>query len=237
MLPSRSVTIVILCALVFVMLYGYRTESGIRMGNYFFGESQHYNITLAEYGYKLSQFGAVPQQYTSYQLGRIAFIRGEFERALWYFDRELALYPRTDQAHYMKGLTYGYTNREFEGIEEFKIFVERHPENWPSRNDLAWLYFRIGAIEEAYLAIFPVTQTHAGTPWVENTYGTLLLNKGEYEKAIEAFTRGLATLDKMSESQWGVAYPGNDPRVYKEGLEEMKQSFRDNIELAQLHRK
>ncbi len=33
----------------------------------------------------------------------------------------------------------------------------------------------------------------------------------------------------MTSKEWGIAYPGNDPRVYEQGLYEMKQSFKNNL--------
>ena len=36
----------------------------------------------------------------------------------------------------------------------------------------------------------------------------------------------------MSEKDWGAAYPGNNPKVYAEGLSAMRQNIDDNITLA-----
>jgi tetratricopeptide (TPR) repeat protein len=215
-------------------VFVWRTPLGIIAGNSFFGGSDFYSTTLAEYAYAWAGFRQYPIQLLSYQRGRIAFIEGRFDTAIWFFEKELEYFSNTDQAYYMLGLTYGYTHREFKGIEAFTTFIERHPDNWPSRNDLAWLYFRVGALEEAYRTILPAAQLYGGTPWVENTYGVMLLNKGMKKEAHDAFQRGLATLNLMTNEDWGIAYPGNDPRVYEQGLEQMKQSFLENIELAKL---
>ncbi len=210
----------------------FRTYIGLTVGNYFFGEGKYYSTEIADIAYAWAGFKQAPVQYLAYQRGRIAFIEGRHNQAIWFFDKELEFFPGSDQSYYMLGLTYGFMHREFNGIEAFEVFIGRHPDNWPARNDLAWLYFRIGALEEAYRVILPAAQMYAGTPWVENTYGVILLNQGKKKEAHEAFLRGLETLNEMSEEDWGIAYPGNNPEVYGQGLEEMKESFRKNIKLA-----
>jgi hypothetical protein len=42
---------------------------------------------------------------------------------------------------------------------------------------------------------------------------------------------GLAA-DKLTEEEWGHAYTGNDPRVYFEGLTQMRISIKDNLSLV-----
>ncbi|MDI9355336.1 MAG: hypothetical protein QM532_04205 [Cyanobium sp. MAG06] len=37
----------------------------------------------------------------------------------------------------------------------------------------------------------------------------------------------------MTERDWGVAYPGNDPAIYSKGLEAMKKSINDNLKLLE----
>ena len=37
----------------------------------------------------------------------------------------------------------------------------------------------------------------------------------------------------MTEEAWGKAYPGNDPRIYKTGLQAMKLSVESNLKLLE----
>jgi tetratricopeptide (TPR) repeat protein len=107
-----------------------------------------------------------------------------------------------------------------------------HPTLWAARNDKAWLQFRIGDIDGALTTIEPIVGTYSGTPWVANTYGVMLLNKGRYTEAVTSFEKGLATINKMTISDWGRAYPGNNPDIYEEGLEQTKDSMAKNLQLA-----
>ena len=122
-------------------------------------------------------------------------------------------------------------NREIEAIDAFTKYIEYNPSSWAARNDKAWLQFRIGDIDGALATIEPVTKSFKYTPWVQNTYCALLIAKKRYEEALEPCTNAKEAVNKMSESDWGHAYPGNDPRIYSSGLKAMGTSINQNLEL------
>jgi tetratricopeptide (TPR) repeat protein len=153
-------------------------------------------------------------------------------KAIFYFDKEISLYPNNSKTYYMKGLALGYSKREQEAIESFKIYVEKNPTTWAGRNDLAWLQFRVGDIDGALATIEVIAKKDPNNPWIANTYGVLLYNKQRYREAKEVLTLGLLTLNNYTSEDWGKAYPGNNPIVYSQGLLAMKNSFRENIALV-----
>ena len=205
------------------------------IGNAFFGTfPKLYNVTLAQFFFTQSAypiFGeAVP--YAHYQLSRTYFIQGKLDLALTEAKEELKLYPENTRTYYILGLTYGYLNQEKLAIESFGTFIEWKPQSWAARNDRAWLQFRIGDIDGALATLKPVAND-TNNPWVQNTYGTLLLNKKEYAKAKEAYLNAKKSTDTMTEASWGHAYPGNDPRMYGVGLRAMKASIESNLTLLE----
>lgn len=207
-----------------------------KIGNIFFGKvSKLYNVTLAKFFFVESAYPiygkAVP--YAHYQLSRTYFIQGKLDLAISEAEIELELYPKNTRTYYILGLTYGYMlGREKEAIDSFSKFIESHPMSWAARNDKAWLQFRIGDIDGALTTIEPIAHD-IKNPWVQNTYGTLLLNKKRYSEAKEAYLNAKRITDVMTETSWGVAYPGNDPRVYSVGLNAMKLSIRNNLTLLE----
>jgi tetratricopeptide (TPR) repeat protein len=112
---------------------------------------------------------------------------------------------------------------------EFTKYIENHPETWAGRNDKAWLQFRIGDIDGALATLEPANDYN---PWTQNTYGTMLLNKGRLVEAKKAFLAAEYAANNTSQTQWGKAYPGNDPRIYPLGLEAMKKIISENIALV-----
>lgn len=209
------------------------------LGNVFFGGIQPlYNVQLAQLLYESSAspvFFKFPPRYAHHQLSRTYFIQGDLQDALDEAKKELELYPNDTSTYYILGLTYGYMNRSYEAIDAFSAYIETHPDTWAGRNDKAWLQFRVGDIDGALATIEPVARNFRYTVWVQNTYCALLIEKERFTDAREACSYAKEAVDKMTEKDWGHAYPGNDPRIYGTGLQAMKTSIEQNLEL--IHKK
>ncbi len=229
-----AVTSLFFACIVFLYLFISSTLY-FRIGNIFFGDMPSlYNVKFAEFFYTRAVhplFGKAPE-FAYHQLSRTHFIQGELELSLEEAYTEIEMYPEHVQTYYIIGLTLGYLNREREAIDAFGKFIEYKPGSWAARNDRAWLQFRIGDIDGAMETIIPIVSIHQTNPWVQNTYGTLLLNKERYEEAKEAFSLAKQSADQMTEESWGRAYPGNDPRIYATGLNGMRLSIENNLRLV-----
>lgn len=194
-----------------------------------------YRPTEAEYFFiKSMESGQRPLMWTNYQLSRLSFIRGELSRAILYANKELELYPSNCRTYYVRGLVYGYLEKLDQAISDFETFnTSCVLDSWAGHNDLAWFYFRKGDLLKALSAVESVIyrDTNSLNPWLQNTYGTILLNLGREDEARDALLKALYLAENLSEEDWGRAYPGNDPRIYKEGLDSMKTIIRKNISL------
>ncbi|TXI11147.1 MAG: hypothetical protein E6Q68_06825 [Polynucleobacter sp.] len=157
-------------------------------------------------------------------------MQGRLQAARNEIYKELELFPENKRSYYMLGLIYGYMHEEKLAIEAFGKFIEWKPESWAARNDKAWLEFRIGDIDAGLETISPVAHL-VDNAWVQNTYGVLLMNKGRYAEAHTALTYAQIAAEKLTTRDWGATYPGNDPRVYNQGLEATKVSIQNNTAL------
>jgi len=200
------------------------------IGNYYFGGGA-YNTQRAEELFHAALALDPTLEGPHYQLARIDFIHSNFPKALEEINTELALHPDFKRSYYVRGLIYGYSNEPDKAIVDFKTFLEWKPDSWAGHNDLAWVYFQIGKYAEALDTALAGLTIAPNNPWLLNSLGVALLNSGDTKGAEETFTRALAIVDSMSERDWGVAYPGNDPSIYGEGLSKMKESIRANLEL------
>ena len=205
-----------------------------KLGKVVFGDvPEFYNVELAHYLFSYAAYppiGTAPE-FAHYQLSRTYFIRGQLIAAVKEAKKELELYPDNKRTYYILGLTYGYLELRQEAVLSFMQFIEAYPNSWAARNDIAWILFQSGDIAGARYYIEPVATVH--NPWVQNTYGTILLNQGEYDKAKEAFLIAEREAAAMTEEEWGSAYPGNDPRIYGTGLSAMRRSIAANLALLE----
>jgi tetratricopeptide (TPR) repeat protein len=234
----KKKAIKVLTGSIIVLVFLYILPSvAFQVGNLFFGKVKPlYNVRLAHYAFQIAThpiLQKLPPRYAHYQLSRTYFIRGENMEALDEVKRELEIYPDDTNAYYVLGLVYGFMGRSHEGIDAFSQYIETHPRTWAGRNDKAWLQFRIGDIDGALATIEPVVKQFPYTPWVQNTYCSLLINTSRYAEAKKVCNHAKTLIDKMTEKDWGHAYPGNDPRIYGEGLEAMKGSINENLKILE----
>ncbi len=201
------------------------------IGNSFFGDGRIYDQTKA-----YEAFSEVIKQdpgrvEAHYQLGRIYFINGQFESAITEIETVLRLNPDFKKAYYMYGLISGYKGDLNQAIWGFSEFIARDSFNWAGYNDLAWIYFKQGDYEKTREIASQGLRQAPSNPWLQNTYGTALLNLGDQEQARTIFTAALKTCEQMRPEDWGGAYPGNDPALYDRGLGEMCMTIRKNLSL------
>ena len=173
---------------------------------------------------------AVP--FAHFELGRIAFIKGDLATAIIEADKELSVNPTFPNSYYLRGLTYAYAGALAAAAADFRTFLTLKPQSWAGHNDLAWIYFRQGEYEAVVMTAREGLAAHPGNPWLENTLGTALLNLGAYEEAGAHLLAAQKGFDVMSSSDWGGAYPGNDPRIYEEGLVASRAAVEENLALV-----
>lgn len=203
------------------------------MGNEHFGGAGTYDLNKAK-RYFISSIRleyAFPDAH--YQLGRTYFIQGDFAHALFEIRETLRIDPEFKKAYYMYGLINGYQKNYAEAIHGFSEFIKRDDFNWAGYNDLAWIYFQKGDYEKTRDTAKEGLHHAETNPWLQNIYGTALMNLGEKEEAEKAFRIALRETESMSPERWGGAYPGNDPRTYDQGLGQMKAAIRHNLALLE----
>lgn len=223
----------LICVIGIIVSFLFRQTILYNTGNIFF-DGKLYNITLAKRFFTLADMSDNTKIiWLNYQLSRIYFIEGDLNKSVTYANKELRYHPENCRTYYIRGLAFGYLDRLDAAIEDFKKFNSCFPLTWAGHNDLAWFYFRKGDILSMRKVIEPMLLMHLNNPWVLNTYGLALLNSGEEVMALKAFKEAKMYADGMRNEDWGIAYPGNDPIIYKDGLKKMNQMVEENIELAE----
>ena len=176
-----------------------------------------------------------------YQLGRIDFILGNSEAALYRFAKQIEYFgEEVPNVYYMLGLTHGFKARQTgnaedweRGAEAFSRFIEFEPaEPWP-RVDLAWIYFAQGKYAEM-IPVLEIGLDHSpSNPWLLNMYGLALLNTGEKDKARIALLDAKRYAAELTPHDWGVAYSGNNPADWERGLREFQGYIDKNLALTE----
>lgn len=220
-------------------------EEVFKLGEYYFNHTdagEAYDLKKARLYYtELINRDPRGNQIAWYQLGRIDFIEGDFNGALFKFEKQKNLFPDSGlNPDYMVGLVYGYRARQsgkeadWESAENaFKRFIEYVPAAPWSRVDLAWIYFAQGKFEEMKPVLKIGLDFNPDNAWLHNMYGLAYLNTGELEVAHGHFVTAEELSQLLTPADWGSAYPGNDPNDWAQGLKEFKAALQKNIALTE----
>ena len=166
-------------------------------------------------------------QWANHQLARIAFVSGDFPKAMKHIDEEIGNYPDNLNAYYIKGLILGFTANNHEAIEVFKYYTSK-TSTWAGHNDLAWLYFKIGDYTNTLQIIDKIKDYYPNNIWILNTRAISLYNLKRYKEAKIDIDNALINYKTFTPELWGASYPGNDPSIYSEGYEQMGKSLEAN---------
>lgn len=230
----------IVATIVLLIVYGLLSPSlYYKVGVAFFGEIPSlYNVRVAKYLFTYASYPPVgkAEAYAHHQLSRTLFILGDLEGSRTEAERELIAYPDHIQTRYVLALAYGHLGENERAIEEFSVFIEKYPTSWVGRNDKAWVQFRAGDVRGALQTIEPIVEDNEDNPWVQNTYGLVLLSLGRYDEAKEALFNAQEASYVLSQHPPTVPYPSVDPDIYEAEFRAMQNSIESNIRMLESKR-
>lgn len=203
-------------------------------GEYYFSQEK-YNIVQAERFYKIAIFSDYTYSGVHYQLGRIYFLNGSFDKAIAEFGAELSNHPDFSKSYYMRGLTNGYARKYENAVSDFEKYISANPKTWAGYNDLTWIYLIKNDWEKAKETAEKGLQNDKINPWLRSNLGIALMNLEKFEEAKKEFLLAKSVSDKLSATDWTEVYPGNSPRIAESGIVEFKAAV--NLNLAIVNKK
>ena len=224
---------------VALTLVSRNAELAMQIGNYYFGRGG-YDLERAERGYQKALRAQPGILWGHYQLARIHFVRGDYEKALEEISGELAANPQNLRSLYVRGLIYGYRSYPEDlakAEEDFRRFTQWAPKEWAGYNDLAWILAKESKHKEAKQAIetaFRQVPEADRNPWLWNSLGVAELNLRAYSEAKRSFEKAKALAEKLSVRDWRSSYPGNDPASAEAGLAAFRAAIEENLKRAKI---
>lgn len=241
---TNIAVIVLLSGLYILFTEPFRTgEEAFLLGQQHFARAtstEQYDLALAKEYYKQAVAKGYDDPELWYQLSRIYFLEGEFSQAETSLKKQEKIYgDRIPALHYTFGLVYGYRARETGDIadweqaaQHFRTYRNYAPHAaWPVV-DLGWVYFSLGDYKKLGNLLLVAESQHTNNPWVNNLRGLYWHNQSDSKRARVAFMQSLRQTQYLTAEDWGTIYPGNDPRWWKNGLQEFRSTVFANLLLT-----
>lgn len=205
------------------------------IGNYFFNGGA-YDLNKARAAYEKALAIDPNIRLAHYQLGRLAFIRGDLTKAANEIEEELRLHPEIPNSYYVRGLIEGYQGLYGSAEKDFSKFIEQAPQSWAGYNDLAWVQAKQKKFQEARETVLLAFKRLPGETernvWLWTSLGVASLNLKEYNGAEAAFMKARTISEGISAEYFWSAYPGNDPRGAEQAFKQFKATLSLNLALT-----
>lgn len=194
-----------------------------------------YNIARAEYFFTKAADIDATTPYVYHELARIAFLRGNYLKALGLINLQISKHGETaPNSYYIRALIEGYMGRYDDAATDYEHYLQFDPRNWAALNDYAWVLLKAHRFQDAALATSRGLEDFPDNPWLLNSEATALYEMGHYSAALEAAQRAFKTAAELTEQQWLTAYPGNDPAVAHKGIATLQDSIANNIHIIEM---
>jgi tetratricopeptide (TPR) repeat protein len=192
-----------------------------------------YDIDRTEMWFRTAERMEAELPLLNHQLARVTFLRGNLGEALFYIEKEIQLGNHKSNAHYMRGLIQGYLGNYTEAAKSYEKYLVDNPQNWAGLTDYAWVLLKAKRFEDARDATERGLMVFPDNAWLLNTSAIALYELGDLSLALERAQKAVAATEKLTESDWLHAYPGNDPAIAHEGLATLRKSAVDNMHIVE----
>ncbi len=125
-------------------------------------------------------------------LGAKAITDGDIFQAIKYYEQLVDQFPEDADAHFQLANFYQFQiGRSEKAIEQYEATIALDPDFKLAYNHLGYAYADIGKIDLAYAALQKYIDIAQDEPNPLDSYGELLLEQGELDRAIEMFEKSL----------------------------------------------
>jgi len=161
-----------------------------------------------------------------HQLARIDFLEGNYVRGLKRINREIRTHgDENPNALYVKALLLGFNGQYGKAAAVYEKYFSMTPANWGAINDYSWVLLKAGKPDAALEALEWGLAQWPKSPWLLHNKAIALYELGRYEEAADAAHSAARGITALTEHDWLMAYPGNDPMLAPQGL----HSFRNAV--------
>ena len=210
-------------------------EKAFQYGSAYFDSRAHlYDVDRAEYFYTEARRLDPNHRAVYHELARISFLRGSFADALQKIDHQIASHGDTvPSSYYIRGLILGFMGRYDEAAAAYEKFLEYSPDNWAALNDYAWVLLKGERPREAVDVLNRGLTHFPDNPWLLNSLATAFYELGLMREAHFVALAASKAAEGVTEQDWLTAYPGNDPRIAREGVAALREAIERNIHIAE----
>ena len=189
-----------------------------------------YNIDRAADFFRETERRDPGLKYVHHELARIAFLKGDFTTAMAEINLQIAQEgDSTPNSYYVRGLIEGFAGNYGDAAKDYEYFLQFEPRNWAGINDYAWVLLKASRSRDAVKTTAQGLVDFPDNAWLLNSNAIALYEVGDRVLAKVQAQKALVAVGDLTEREWSLSYPGNDPKSATEGLAAFKKATINNM--------
>jgi putative PEP-CTERM system TPR-repeat lipoprotein len=172
--------------------------------------------------------GVQPSSQRILRLANLESRAGHQERGAARLESWLEEHPKDALVRAQLGSLYSSAGRYADAIQQFETLLDQDVESWLVYNNLAWALYEQGKTDEALKRVNKAVELAPDMPVALDTYGTILLAKGDAKKAIVYLERAVQGEPSATSTQVTLAKAYQAVGRQQEAKETLTRLLRDN---------
>jgi len=168
-------------------------------------------------------------------MGDLFLGRGDFDKAIFFFRKAIALNPRDELAHNNLGVALSKSGRTDEAMVEFRVAMDINPNYSSAHINLGNYLTRKGQLDEAVAEYNKAVAINPNLQEGYNNLGNTLLRKGQTDEAIIQFKKALAIDPHLLASQINLGNALVKSGHADEAIPQFQTILKSNPKLAEVH--
>ena len=189
-----------------------------------------YNINRADFFLIQAEKIDTTLPYVHHELARIAFLNSDFDTAMKEINLQITQHgTSTPNSFYVRGLIEGYMGNYTDATRDYEVFFEYNPHNWATINDYAWVLLKAGRSQDAVKLTTIGLEMFPDNAWLLNSNAIALYEIGNVTQARIQAEKAKNAVALLTERDWLISYPGNDPGTALQGLATFNSATINNL--------
>ncbi len=168
-------------------------------------------------------------------LAELYYIEGNWEKAIKYYQKVIAIKPDNAEAHYNLGVLYDQTDRPQEAESTYKKALEINPNYAEAHNNLGNLYAKTNRLKEAEIAYKEAIKISPKDAPAHNNLGLLYFKTDRPQKAETAYKKVLEINPRDAPAYYNLGLLYADTDRPEEAETAYEKAIEINTNYAEAH--
>jgi tetratricopeptide (TPR) repeat protein len=170
------------------------------------------------------------QEKSYFNLGYLSVENNNYESAIGYYKKALAINPKQDEAYNNMIVAYGKLKQFDNAIKAFKKTIEINSENDDAYSNMGVIYIELGQFDNAIDSCKKAIEINPKHNKAYTNTGNAYIELGQFDNAIESYKKAIAINPKQYKAYYNMGVTYGKLQQFDNAIESYKKAIEINSE-------